>query len=213
MSAAARPPERGGLDFTRLVPGDLITTLAAVLLLFVLATDWYSTEQGDALRRVEQTAETDGSTSGEIGRKLQEEAEPAAERYEKNAWQADGALSRTILIVALLTIGLALGAALLRARGRRYPPPFTPSALVALFALLGIALIFARVADPPGSDTEATFRAGVWIGIASFALVAFGAGRSMRREARDPALAPGDPARPPAAHAGGGAAPPGDAAA
>jgi hypothetical protein len=94
--------------------------VAALALLFVTAMDWYSTTGGDEARRIEELADPEGAAGGEVEREVQEDARIAAEGAEKNAWQADGAIDRVILIGLLATAALVVLAAF-AARAPRAP--------------------------------------------------------------------------------------------
>lgn len=78
---------------------------------------------------------------------MEERARVVAEGQEKNAWQVKEALDRAILGALLATVVLALGAGFLRAAGRRFRAPWTPSALAAAIAVLSALLIGYRMLD------------------------------------------------------------------
>ena len=110
-----------------------------------MALDWYSTVAGKEARRIEVLSQPSGA-AGQVEREVRETARFAAEGAERNAWQVTGAVDRIILLGLLATVLLALGAAYLRAAGKRFRPPSTPSALAAVAAVRGQA---GRLADQP----------------------------------------------------------------
>jgi hypothetical protein len=140
------------VNFARLQRPDVVAVVASLALLLVMAADWYSTVHGEEARRVQDASDPQGALGGEAERKIDEDAEIAAEGYERNAWQADGAIDRVIVLVLLLAYGSALLSAFLRAAGRRVEPPYTPAAFGALMAGLGALLIAYRIWQEPGLD-------------------------------------------------------------
>ena len=171
------------MTFARLRTVDWIAMLAALALLFVTATDWYSTVFGQEARRIERLSEDPpGGLSGEIPRKTNEEARFAAEQEERNAWQADAAIDRLILLVLLAAVILAIGAGFLRATGRRFEPPWTPSALAALAAAIGAVLVTYRIIQEPGLDAGSTVQAGAPLAVAVLGVLAFAGARALKNE-------------------------------
>jgi hypothetical protein len=104
------------VSFGRLRAWHWAVFLAALALLFVTAMDWYSTTTGEEARRIEELAEPEGAAGGQVEREVQEDARVTAEGAEKNAWQADGAIDRLILVGLLLTAALGVVAAFAAAR-------------------------------------------------------------------------------------------------
>ena len=170
------------MTFARLRAGDWIALVAALGLLFAMAADWYSTDQGREARRIERLSEPEGALAGEAERLTRERAREAGEAAERNAWQADEPVDRVILGMLLATAVLALAAAFLRAAARRFEPPWTPSALAAVFAAGGAALVAYRILDEPGLDTGATVEAGAPLALVALGLVALGSAAGMRNE-------------------------------
>ncbi len=193
------------MTFTRLGKGDLLALVAALALLLVMALDWYSTDTGEQLRRDSKSISP--QLDREISPSLTEQATTAAEEEEKNAWQADAAIDRLLLLVLLATVALALVAAFMRAADRRRGPP-SPSALASVAALLAFALIVYRIVQPPGLNEGAVIKAGAPLGLLFAALVLVGsriatigerdAAESARRAGREAAGGPGDAATAPA---------------
>jgi drug/metabolite transporter (DMT)-like permease len=185
------------MTFERLRLADWVALAAALLLLFVMATDWYTTSQGEAARRAQHQL-SDTPKTGEAGEDLQSvkrDAREQAEENEKNAWQASGAIDRLILLALLATAGLAVAAAFFRAAGRGFEPPWTPSALAALAALLSVLLVTYRILQEPGIDDFSTVKAGPPLALIVLGVLALGAAFAMRAEEagtafREPAPAP-----------------------
>ncbi len=112
--------------------GHAIALVGALALMLVMAMDWYSTAQGDEARRIESITENpSGAESGEIDRRLNEEARFVAEGEEKNAWQADALIDRILLGLMLASIVLAVLAAGTRAAGAKPTKGLGPAGLAA----------------------------------------------------------------------------------
>lgn len=186
------------MNFERLLRADLIAAVAALVLLFVMALDWYSTVGGKEARRIEQIAEPSGALAGEVEREVQQTARFAAEDAERNAWQATGAIDRIILLGLLATVVLAIAAAYLRAAARRFDPPSTPSALAALVASLTAVLVAYRSFQEPGLDQANTVEAGLPLALVVLAVIALSCRAAMREEEQGTAWAD-EPAEPAAA--------------
>jgi len=148
------------MTFERLRVADWVALVAAIALLFTMALDWYSTPQGREARRIEDLNQPRGALGGEVAREVQREARIAGEEAERNAWQADGGIDRIILIALLVTAGLAVASAFFRAAGRRFEPPWTPSGLTAVAAVLAAFLVAYRIVQEPGLDVASTVEAG-----------------------------------------------------
>ena len=196
------------MTFERLRIADWVALVAALALLFVLALDWYSTPMGREARRIEQQNQPHGALGGEIAREVQSEAQLAADKAERNAWQADGGIDRVILVALLLTTGLAVAAAFFRAAGRRFEPPWTPSALAAVGAVITALLVAYRIIQKPGANEVTTVQAGPLIAVAVLGVIAFASSAGMRAEEegrafREPRRRPEPPAPAPAAPAPG----------
>ena len=172
------------MTFERLRPADWVALVAALVLLFVMATDWYTTSQGEAARRAQEQL-SDTPRTGQAGEDLQSvkrDAREQAEENEKNAWQANGAIDRLILIALLATIGLAVAAAFFRAAGRGFEPPWTPSALAALAALVSVLLVTYRIVQEPGIDDFSAVKSGPPLAVIVLGALALAAAVAMRAE-------------------------------
>ena len=172
------------MTFERLRPADWVALGAALVLLFVMATDWYSTAEGENARRLEQSYSKAPKTgeAGEDARSARTRAREVAEGGESNAWQADSAIDRLILVSLLATAGLALAAAIFRAAGRRFEPPWTPSALAALAAVWSALLVAYRIVQEPGLDEFNTVKAGPTLAVIVLGALALAAASAMRAE-------------------------------
>jgi hypothetical protein len=185
------------VTFRNLSAGHLIAFVAALALLLVMAPDWYTDKQGEQFRDVQ------GQVTPQINRETvpsesEKEAE-AAEKHEKNAWQASALIDRVILLLLLATALLAIIAAFLRAAGRRVGPP-SPSALASLTGLAACALVAYRIFDPPGFNEAAVVKWGAPLGLICVGVVAIGSRMAVRAERERPvpgaaaAEAPASPA-------------------
>jgi hypothetical protein len=171
------------VTFARLRTADWVAMVAALALLLVMAADWYSTARGEAAREVEEN--TEGTFGGQAGQDISdvnEEARATAEGEERNAWQADGAVDRLILVVLLATVGLALAAGCLRAAGARFEPPLTPSALAAIGAGVAALLVIYRILQEPGLDAASTVEAGAPLAVVALGVIAFACSRALKNE-------------------------------
>jgi hypothetical protein len=172
------------VSFGRLLRADMIAAVAAVVLLFVMALDWYSTVAGKEARRIEALSQPEGAVGGEPERRIQEEARFRAEDAEKNAWQVSGALDRVILLGMLVTVLLTLGAAFLRAAPKRSRSRSTPSALAALSAILTAVLVAYRSVDEPGFDEATTVESGLPLALVVLGVIALSCQAAMREHER-----------------------------
>ena len=190
------------MNFSRLLRADIVVALAAFALLFVMAMDWYSTAAGEEARRIESISDPSGGLGGEPERQVQEDARIAAEGQERNAWQATGAIDRVLLLLLLATVVLGIAAAYLRAAGKRFEPPFTPSGLTALAAIGAGLLVAYRIIQEPGFDDATVVKAGPPLALIVLGVIALGARAAVREEEagtawrEEPAAedAPADPA-------------------
>jgi drug/metabolite transporter (DMT)-like permease len=165
------------MTFARLRAADWVAFLAALALLFVTAADWYSTKGGEQAREFEQGAPARGE-----GAELADDAAGAAEEEERNAWQADAAIDRAILVGLLGTAALAIFAAFTRAAGRRYESGLSPTAWAGLAAALTALLVLYRVIQEPGLDEVNTIQYGAPLGLGVLGVIAFACAMSVRAE-------------------------------
>ena len=170
------------MTFARILRADAVAMIAALVLLFVMALDWYGSTIGDEARRQEKLAQPEGGEGGQIERGVKEDARLIGEREESNAWQLDGAIDRVILLGLLATVVLAVGAAYLRAAGRRFEPPLTPSALAAVSATITASLIAYRIIQEPGLDDRTVVKSGAPLSLIVLAVIALACRSALAEE-------------------------------
>jgi hypothetical protein len=183
--------------FERLTRGHVVAAVAALVLLLVMAMDWYGSTAADEARDVSNSAQTRGAQAGEAGRALAEDAQRVIARDEKNAWQEQRTFDRFLLILLLASVLLPLFAAAHRAAGRRAEPPFTPSAIAAIVAALAALLLAYRIINEPGNDLTTTVKLGAPLGLLCLAAIGLGSASAFQGEAdwaamRRDASAPAD---------------------
>jgi hypothetical protein len=148
------------------------------VLIASMALDWYGSELGDEARRIEETA----PTSVPEGQDLREDARLAAEAQERNPFQEDALVDRVLLVTLLAAALLAFAAGALRAAGRSFAPPATPSAAAAAAGTVGALLIAYRIIQEPGLDAATTVKAGALLGLVAAGTLALGAATALRAE-------------------------------
>ena len=180
------------MTFARLLRADWVAFAAALALLLVMSVDWYSSAAGDEARRIERISVPQEQD-------IRGEAKAAAEKAEKNAWQADRTLDRVIFAGLLATILLAIGAGYLRAAGRRFQPPRSPSSWLAGTATATGLVLGVHVLVLAGDDAGTRIKAGapiaaILLGVIALAAVSAAraeesgkAWRSLERETKAPA--------------------------
>jgi hypothetical protein len=171
------------MDLFRLTRGHLVAAAAALALMVFMALDWYSTDFGEEARRIEEIqGEPEGALAGQVTREVTEEASIQAEEEEENAWQANGVLDRVVLALLVGTVLLALAAAGLRAAGRRYVPPLTPSVIAAIVAGMSAVLVAARIVDEGAIEVGGAVELGAPLGLLAVGTIALGAALAARAE-------------------------------
>jgi hypothetical protein len=168
--------------FERLARGHVVAAVAALILLLVMAMDWYGSQAADLAHQIDDSALTNGAQGG-ASAAVQEDAQRIIARDEKNAWQEQGTLDRVLLVMLLLSVFLPLFAAAYRAAGRRATPPWTPSALSAIVAALTGLLVAYRIVDQPGSDVTTTVKIGAPLGLIALFAIGLGAASAFQGEA------------------------------
>lgn len=171
----------------------LVAFIAALGLLLSMSLDWYTTEQGEEFRRVEDAAER---STRNVDPNLDEDAAHAAEGQEATAWQADAFVDRLILIACLVAFAAAVAAAFMRATGRRPEPPRNPAAIATVAGLAGTLLILYRMFQPPGLNEVAIVKLGAPLGLVSVGLLTIGARLATVVEQEERAEARGEVAEP-----------------
>lgn len=186
------------MRFERLARGHVVAAIAGLVLLLVMAMDWYGSHEADLAHQINSSALTKGSQGG-ASHAVQEDADRIIARDEKNAWQEDDTLGRVILVLLLLTVFMPLFAATHRAAGRRSDPPWTPSAITALLAAVTALFVAYRILNEPGNDAVTTVKIGAPLGLLAVVAVGLGAAwafqgevdwAEMRRSATGPATSP-----------------------
>lgn len=170
------------MTFERLNRWDWVAFVAALGLLFVMATDWYSTVAGDEARRIERIEDPNLAPSGQIGREVEQRAAERAEGAERNALQPQSTVDTVLLVALFATIAFAGVAAYARAAARRFEPPTTPSAAAALAAALAAVLVAYRIVEQPGSDVGTTVKAGAPLALVVLAVIAYASAQALKLE-------------------------------
>ena len=166
--------------------GHAIALVGALALLLITAMDWYSTAQGDEARRIESITEgNSGAESGEIDRRLNEEARFVAEGEERNAWQPHGFIDLIVLILMLGAIVLAALTAIARAAGAKPTKGVGPAGLAALFAAAAAVLVAYRIIQEPGLDAGTNVKAGAPLALVALALIALGSSSALRADDKE----------------------------
>ena len=165
----------------RLTTGHVVAAVAALVLLLVMAMDWYGSRAADLAHEINSSAITRGSQGGEAAA-VREDADRVIARDEKNAWQEGGFLDRLLLVFLLLSVFLPLFAAAHRAAGRRARPPWTPSTFAAIAAAIAALLVAVRIINEPGNDALTTVKIGAPIGLLMLAIIGIGAASAFRGE-------------------------------
>ena len=173
--AGSRVPDAPPSPLARVSRWDWLAFLAALALMLTMSMDWYTTKQGQEDRRIQHNDNPSGVE--QIQPSVSERAAQSAEHYEKNAWQADAAVDRLILVTLLVAFGAAAAAAFLRAAGRHVVP--NPSAIASLAGLLGALLIVYRMLQKPGLDAASVLKAGAPLSLLAVGILAFAARASV----------------------------------
>lgn len=171
------------MNLERLTRGHVAAALAALALLVVMAMNWYGTTRADQARQISSQVNPNGAESGQIGRETQQAAAQIIAHDEKNAWHETAAIDRVLLALLLLTVVFAIAGAGLRAQGRRFEPPLTPSALAALSAVAAALLVAYRVINQPGSNSTTTLKIGPFLALVALAAVGIGSAAAFQKEA------------------------------
>jgi hypothetical protein len=160
----------------------------------VMATDWWTTKQGENARDV--AAKIQPQIDRDTVPSESEKERAFADSQEKNAWQADGFIDRVILVLLVAAIVNALVAAWARAADRSIGPP-SPSGLASVVGLVCCVLLVYRILQPPGLNEAAVVKAGAPLGLLCVGLLAFGARVAARGEAGRRGAAASKPSPPP----------------
>jgi hypothetical protein len=166
------------MTFERLRLWDWVAFIAAIALLFVSATDWWSTKAGDEARTIQQESQPRGALAGEVDRAVQSEAKFVAQGQEKNAWQTTGVIDRVILIGLLATVLFGVLAAFAAAAGRDPTASVPPAVAAGVTALL----VVYRLVQQPGFDESTTVKIGAPLALVVLGVVGFASSKVMRMD-------------------------------
>ena len=176
----------------RVAAGHVVAAVAALVLLLVMATNWYGSHEADLARQLGNAANIGGAEAGEVGRAVKADADRIIARDEKNPWQERATVDRVLLVLLLLAVALPLIAAAVAAAGSRSK---TPTALAALAAVAAAVLLAYRIVNQPGNNGETTVKTGALLGLAMLALIGIGSVWAYQREPAPEAA--GEDATPP----------------
>ncbi|MEA2495568.1 MAG: hypothetical protein QOJ29_3479 [Thermoleophilaceae bacterium] len=171
------------MRFERLTRGHTVAAVAALVLLLVMAMDWYGSHEADLAHQIAKSANTSGAQAGEAGRAVKADTDRIIARDEKNAWQTRGGVDRLLLALLLLSVFLPLAAAAHRAAGLRAEPPWTLSAVAAICAAATALLVAYRILNEPGNDGTTTVKIGAPLGLVVLAIIGLGAAAAFQGEA------------------------------
>jgi hypothetical protein len=168
------------LTFARLRVSDWVVFVAALALLFTTAPDWYSTARGEEARQIQKNA---AGSPGQAEQEVERDAGALAEGQERNAWQEDGLIDRSILIALLATSALGVMAAFWRASGRG-TDGLGPFGLAGLAACVTALLILYRIIQEPGFDESTTVKIGAPLALGVLGVMAFACATALRDDSR-----------------------------
>lgn len=159
------------MSFTRLRLADWVAFLAALVLLLLMATTWYTTVAGAQDRRDAGLAISGAATHGQ-GPDLKGAYNAAAAAVEKNAWTAHAAIDRLVLIALLAAAAAAIFAAFARSAGKRFRSKLTPSALASYAGAVAVLLLAYRILQPPGWNPGAVVKSSAPLALLCVAVLA-----------------------------------------
>ena len=159
------------MTFYRLRVPDMVAFVAALALLVLMATTWYTTAAGAEYRRDAGLAISGAATHGQ-GPDLKGAYNAAANALEKNPWQEHALIDRLVLVALLATVAAAIFAAFARAAGKRFRSKLTPSAIASFAAAAAVLLLAYRILQPPGWNPGAVVRVGAPLGLLCVAVIA-----------------------------------------
>lgn len=148
----------------RLLAGEAIALVAAILLFILMFFDWYGA-------KATTSAETlGGVVSGTGG---------------GSAWDT----LEVIPLFLMLAIVVTVGAAILRLSGSDWKPAIPPAAAICVLGILASVLILIRIIAPPGPEGafselayESTLRLPIFLALAAALGIAYGGWRTMGEE-------------------------------
>jgi hypothetical protein len=166
----------------RLARGHVVAGVAALVLLLVMAMDWYGSHAADQARQATSGIYTSGGEGGQVGRQAKQEAQAIIAHDQKNAWQEPRTIDRVLLALLLLSVFVPLYAAAHRAAGRRSTPPWTPSAFAALVSAAAALLLAYRIINQPGDNAGTTVKVGAPLALVILAVIGLGAAAAFKGE-------------------------------
>ena len=189
------------MTFLRLNRWNWAAFIAALALLFTMSFIWWTSAQAQQCRRGERL-QTPPSTlrgvqSDQFRHDVIQSARDCAAKSERNAWQADGAIDRVLLIALLVAAGAAVVAAFMRAADRRVEPPWSPSAIASVAGLTAALLLLYRILQPPGPNSGAIVTGAAYVGLILVSVLAFASRLAVLIE-REPAESSADAGSEPA---------------
>jgi hypothetical protein len=164
--------------------GHVIALIGALALLLIMAMDWYGSATGDEAREAERNSENIPELS-----EVNEDAATIAEGEEQNAWQADAAIDRILLVVLLATILFAIVTAIARAAGAKPTKGLGPAGVTALLAAAGAILVAYRIIQEPGLDAGTNVKAGAPRALLALGMIGVGASSALRADEKEEAAA------------------------
>ena len=157
--------------------------VAALVLLLVMAADWYSTTLGNDARQIQKISTPQkGAAAGEAEDLRRSDAKFLAQSQEKNAVAAQGRHRPGDPRPAAGHDHPGRGRRLAAGGGRRFEPPATPSTAAAALATLTGVLVVYRIIQEPGDDSITVVKAGAPVAVAVLAVIALACRQAMRAE-------------------------------
>lgn len=164
IAGAGQAAKKWQMGLGRLSSGEKISAGSAILLFAFMFFSWYGVVTS---KRQQLLAELHLFEDG------------------GNAWQALDVTPILLVLVVVITLGVALP----RLSRLDWEPPVPPSALVCVLGGLAALLILARIVFPPdlgfeseGFVLEVTLKAGIFLALAAACGIAYGGYRAMREE-------------------------------
>lgn len=159
------------MTFWRLRTPDWVAFVAALALVALMATTWYTTSAGAEYRRDAGLAISGAATHGQ-GPDLKGAYNAAAKALEKNPWQEHALIDRLILLALLASVAAAIFAAFARASGKRFRSKLSPSAIASFAAAAAVLLLAYRILQPPGWNPGAVVKVSAPLGLLCVAVIA-----------------------------------------
>lgn len=187
------------MTFARLRPSHWLAFAAALALLLVMATTWWTNQQSEQLNS--DAAQVAPQLNRDVSPTPSDQARAAAAAMRKNPWQETAAIDRLVLLALLAAAAAAIAAAFMRAANRARPGRTGPSGLASIAGLIATILVAYRIIEPPGLHAAAIVKAGAPLGLACVGILTI-ASRAASAVEPEPVAAPEEVAPPAAAGAG-----------